>query len=51
MDQSEAMIQKHHVYMLKNGRISVAGLNTSNVSYVAQAIDDVVRNVKTRAAL
>lgn len=37
---------KWHVYMTKNGRISMAGLNTSNVKYFAEAIDDVVRNVK-----
>jgi len=33
--QSEAMVKKHHVYMTKNGRISVAGLTTKNVEYVA----------------
>lgn len=33
--QSEAMVKKHHVYMTKNGRISVAGLTSSNVPYVA----------------
>ncbi|OMP87117.1 Aspartate aminotransferase, cytoplasmic [Diplodia seriata] len=32
-----------HVYMTKNGRISMAGLNTNNVDYVANAIDKVVR--------
>ena len=25
--QSTAMVEKHHVYMTKNGRISIAGLN------------------------
>lgn len=43
--QSEAMVKKHHVYMTKNGRISVAGLTTSNVPYVAQAIKDVTDNL------
>ena len=33
-----------HVYMTKNGRISMAGLNTNNVEYTAKAIDQVVRN-------
>lgn len=33
-----------HVYMTKNGRISMAGINTKNVDYVAQAIDKVVRS-------
>ncbi|KAL8789009.1 MAG: hypothetical protein Q9195_007029 [Heterodermia aff. obscurata] len=32
-----------HVYMTKNGRISMAGLNTGNVEYTAKAIDKVVR--------
>ncbi|KAJ1326852.1 aspartate aminotransferase, cytoplasmic [Microdochium nivale] len=32
-----------HVYMTKNGRISMAGLNTNNVEYVAKAVDKVVR--------
>lgn len=34
---------KWHVYMTKNGRISMAGLNTGNVEYFAKAVDDVVR--------
>lgn len=37
---------KWHVYMTKNGRISMAGLNTGNVKYFAEAVDDVVRRVK-----
>ncbi|PSN69251.1 aspartate aminotransferase [Corynespora cassiicola Philippines] len=32
-----------HVYMTKNGRISMAGLNTNNVEYFAKAVDKVVR--------
>ena len=32
-----------HVYMTKNGRISMAGLNTGNVEYTAKAIDKAVR--------
>lgn len=31
-----------HIYMTKNGRISMAGLNSGNVDYVAQAIHKVV---------
>jgi len=44
--QSDAMVDKHHVYMLRNGRISMAGVTTKNVAYLAKAIDDVVRNVQ-----
>ena len=35
--------EEFHVYMTKNGRISMAGLNTGNVDYVAKAIDQVVK--------
>lgn len=43
--QSKAMVDKHHIYMLGNGRISMAGVTSKNVKYIAAAIDDVVRNV------
>ncbi|CZR66292.1 probable aspartate aminotransferase, cytoplasmic [Phialocephala subalpina] len=33
----------NHVYILKSGRISVAGLNTKNVKHVAEGIDAAVR--------
>ena len=42
--QCEQMIQKHHIYMTSNGRISIAGLTTANVEYVANAIKDVAEN-------
>ena len=38
------MISKHHIYLTKNGRISICGLTTKNVDYVANAIKDVVDN-------
>lgn len=40
-----------HVYMTKNGRISMAGLNTGNVEYVARAIDKVVRDTQATQKL
>ncbi|KAI0150733.1 aspartate aminotransferase [Xylariaceae sp. FL1272] len=47
---SEAQVLKireeAHVYMTKNGRISMAGLNTKNIDYFASAVDKVVREVK-----
>lgn len=47
---SEAQVLKlredAHVYMTKNGRISMAGLNTRNIDYFAKAVDKVVREVK-----
>ncbi|KAH6918688.1 aspartate aminotransferase, partial [Coprinopsis sp. MPI-PUGE-AT-0042] len=42
-DQSKAMVEKAHVYMTGNGRISMAGLNTHNVRLFAENMDKVVR--------
>lgn len=38
--------EDYHIYMTKNGRISMAGLNTRNVEYVAKAVDKVVREAQ-----
>jgi aspartate/tyrosine/aromatic aminotransferase len=43
-EQAAQMVDKHHIYMLGNGRISMAGVTSGNVKYIAAAIDDVVRN-------
>ncbi|RMZ81365.1 hypothetical protein DV738_g2243, partial [Chaetothyriales sp. CBS 135597] len=40
-----AIRSKWHVYMTKNGRISMAGLNTRNLKYFAEAVDDVMAGV------
>lgn len=37
-EQSVAMLEKHHIYMLKNGRISMAGVTSKNVKYMAECI-------------
>lgn len=42
--QVENMTSKHHIYMTKDGRISLAGLSSSKTEYLAQAIDDSVKN-------
>jgi aspartate aminotransferase len=34
----ELLSDKYHVYLLKSGRISMAGINKKNVKYLAQAI-------------
>lgn len=44
--QCEVLTSKHHIYLTLNGRISMAGITTKNVKYVAQAIKDVVENVR-----
>ncbi|KAF5300786.1 hypothetical protein FQA39_LY11031 [Lamprigera yunnana] len=43
--QSLHMVKKHHVYMLKSGRISMCGLTPNNVHYVAEAINETLSNV------
>ncbi|CAO3578387.1 unnamed protein product [Absidia cylindrospora] len=43
--QVKVLIEKYHIYLTDNGRVSMAGLSTSNVEYFAKAVDDVVRNV------
>lgn len=43
-NQVQGLIDKHHIYLTSNGRISMAGLTSSNLSYVADAIADVVKN-------
>ncbi|KAG6335395.1 hypothetical protein ID866_3690 [Astraeus odoratus] len=42
-EQSLALVEKAHIYLASNGRISMAGLNTHNVRYVAECLDKVVR--------
>jgi aspartate aminotransferase len=39
----ERLIDKHHIYLLKSGRISLAGLNKGNIQYMVDCIDEVVR--------
>jgi aspartate aminotransferase len=41
--QCKALAEKAHVYMTSNGRISMAGLNGSNIEYFAQSVDAAVK--------
>ncbi|EPS71467.1 aspartate aminotransferase, partial [Genlisea aurea] len=43
-EQSEKMTGKWHVYMTKDGRISLAGLSSAKCSYLAGAIVDSYHN-------
>ncbi|KAI6210612.1 Aspartate aminotransferase [Aphelenchoides besseyi] len=45
--QVEHLVKVHKVFLLSDGRINICGLNTTNVEYVARAIDDAVRNVQS----
>jgi aspartate aminotransferase len=42
-EQCKALVERGHIYLTQNGRVSMAGLNNSNVEYVAECIDKVVR--------
>jgi len=46
--QCERLINEFHVYLLKSGRISMAGINTKNVRYLAKAINSVVSNTQSK---
>jgi len=42
--QCERLISQHHIYLLKSGRISLAGLNKGNIPYMVDCVDEVVRS-------
>jgi len=41
--QVKRLIEEFHIYCTEDGRISVAGLNSKNVQYVAQSIHEVTK--------
>lgn len=41
--QVELLQTKHHIYMTKDGRISISGLNTKNVDHIAKCIHEVTK--------
>ncbi|WFD35389.1 aspartate transaminase [Malassezia cuniculi] len=43
-EQCQRMEDEGHIYLVKTGRISMAGLNPGNIDHVAKWIDRVVRN-------
>jgi len=42
-EQVAELTAKHHVYLTKDGRISVAGVSSKNVDYLANAIHEVTK--------
>lgn len=42
-DQVNELREKHAIYMTMDGRISIAGLNTGNLDYVASAFHQVTK--------
>ncbi|CAG2175711.1 unnamed protein product [Oppiella nova] len=41
--QIKHLVDNYHIYLPKDGRISLSGINTNNVEYVAKAINDAVK--------
>lgn len=41
-DQVDYLVNEKHIYLVKSGRISMAGLNSKNVDYVAESIKEAV---------
>jgi len=43
-EQVDKLREEHHIYLTKDGRISMAGINTGNVEYIANAIVAVTKD-------
>lgn len=43
LEQCEKLIRDHSIYVVKNGRIAVPGINENNVDYVAECIHHVTK--------
>lgn len=46
-DQVAYIEKNYHIYMLSSGRVSMAGVSANKIDYIATAIDDAVRNVRS----
>jgi len=40
-EQVDRLAQEHHIYMTRNGRISIAGVSSKNVDYLARGMHQV----------
>jgi len=49
--QCNHLIKEYHIYLLRDGRINVSALTVGNIDYVANAIFDVVKNIRDEAKL
>ncbi|EGV62670.1 Aspartate aminotransferase/Glutamic oxaloacetic transaminase AAT2/GOT1 [Yamadazyma tenuis] len=50
-EQIEDLTESYHIYIPLNGRFNVAGFNDSNLDYIIESIDKVVRKTQTEASL
>jgi aspartate aminotransferase len=42
-EQVDELAQKAHIYLTRDGRISMAGLNNSNIEYFAESVSKAVK--------
>jgi len=42
-EQVDKLATEHHIYMTRNGRISIAGISSKNVDYLAKALHEVTK--------
>lgn len=42
-EQVDKIVAEHHVYLTRNGRISIAGITSKNVDHLAKAIHAVTK--------
>jgi len=42
-EQVDQLTQEHHIYLTRNGRISIAGMSSNNVEYLAKGIHAVTK--------
>ena len=47
--QVERLAKEYHIYLVSNGRLSVAGITHTNVEYVAKAIHSVTKRPSSRS--
>src|SRR5262249_23606030 len=47
-EQVERLTKEFHIYLGKDGRISISGINTRNVKYLANAIHEVTKTSSTK---
>ena len=43
-EQCDRLKKEFHIYLIRNGRISVAGINSHNVEYIAKAFHEVTKD-------
>jgi len=48
-DQADELLKDHAIYLLRSGRINVAGLNPANLERVVDAIADVLKKAPVRS--